>query len=412
MSEVFITGTGLITCLGNSVRETWDSLVRNEKGILPVAPDLLAGCKTQWGGQARSFTPPALLAEADRSIQFAAVATREAISNAGLSPDDLREYGDRAAVVIGSSKGGVVHFAQVHRQWLKNIIQPGGGLDTFWTMVPPCSCSEIIARQYAVSGPCLCPVAACTTGAIAVIRAAQLILENQADLVICGASDACIHPLWIAAFDRMGVLAPSHSRFGVSGACRPFDIDRGGFAVSEGAGILILESQKSVWKRGFDARICIRGYAMGSDSDSITSYNPHSTVLSDIIQTSIQRSRLRLDEIDVINAHGTATTQNDFIEAAAWKKIYGNRRQSCPVVATKGAIGHALGAAGSIELALCVEMLRRQTVLPTANYCEPAADTANLSINNQTGNLTIGAICKVSLGFGGHIASIIMTKQG
>jgi 3-oxoacyl-[acyl-carrier-protein] synthase II len=364
------------------------------------------------------------------------VAAEEAAKSAGVTADDFRQIGRKAAAVIGSSKGSMLRFAELHEHLChasksvrekpipsrdrKGADPSGVGrplpygrgseyLGDFWSSVPPPTAVDIVARRFGIAGARHCPVAACATGTIAVVRAAQLIADGRAELVVCGAADASIHPLWIGAFDRMGVLARPHAIDGAAGACRPFDIDRTGFAIGEGAGMLILESAESLGRRGASPIARIRSWALGADPSDLIGLDASARPVISAIRAAMDRAEIRPDDIDLVTAHATATPTNDAVEAIAYRWLGHERSTPCPVTAVKGAIGHMLGAAGAAELALTVEMLRRQTILPTANYRRAGQDTAGTDIVRHAQSGGLGHILKVSLGFGGHIAAVILS---
>jgi len=412
MHDVYVTGVGAITCLGADMRSTWSAIERGRSGIHSVEGIDVRGCRIDFAGQVRGFLPPAGLEDADRGVQFAAAAVEEAMRTARLGPDDLRRLGTGAAVVVGSSKGGVLRFAALHKHWLHagTGVTETSPLHEFWSSVPPSTAADTIAGRLRIRGARFCPVAACATGTVSVIRAAQLINDGCAELVLCGAADASIHPLWLGAFDRMGVLARPHPNDGPVGACRPFDAERTGFAIGEGAGMLILESARSVRKRDGLPLARIRSWALGADPSGLTGLDATAEPVLCVIRTSLDRAGLRSADIDVITAHATATRSNDAAEALAYRRFVATGSRPPAVTALKGAIGHMLGAAGSAELALSVEMLRRQQILPTANHARADNDTTGIHIIRHAQGSQLRHILKLSLGFGGHIAAIILSR--
>jgi len=410
MREVFVSGAGAVTCLGNDLRSTWEGIRRGATGIRYVTGEALRGCHTTFAGQVRAPWDTQRKHVGDRAVEFALAATREALADAGLEPSYLSTLGHDAAVVVGSSKGSVLRFAQIHEHWLSEGRRPSGLPPDFWQTVPAHAAALAIAHRFRVSGPRIAPVAACATGAVAVVQAAHLIADGRAELVICGAADASIHPLWVGAFEQMGVLAPPY-RGDPARACRPFDAERAGFALGEGAGILVLESAESLARRGAAARAAITGAALGCDPAGLAAMDPAAESLIQVMATALGRAGLAGDDLSLIHAHGTATAANDAAEAVAIRAVAsGSHGRPCPVTGFKGAIGHLLGASGSAELALCVEMLRRQLILPTANHDRPGADTDGFQIVRRPVERRLDHILKVSLGFGGHIAALVVSR--
>jgi 3-oxoacyl-[acyl-carrier-protein] synthase II len=406
MSRAYVTGLGAVTALGCDVDTTFAQIAAGRSGVRPLESPQL---RPHVAAAVADFTPPPGTAAADRSIQFAVRAADEAIRCSGLSPDALAAMGARAAVAIGSSKGCILDFAARHARWLAANRSPDalGPADwPFWSTIPPHAVADAVAARYQIHGPRHTPVAACATGTLAVIQAAHWIEAGRADIVVAGAADASIHPLWLAAFDRMGVLA--RPRGLVPAQCRPFDADRNGFVVGEGAGILILESAASVERRGATPLAVIESTATGADGRHLIDADPTGGGVETILRLALERALRSPADLDLIQAHGTGTRANDAAEAAAYRRINADRPTPCPVSAAKGAVGHVLGAAGSVELVLCVQMLRRGMILPSVNHARPDRQTRSLDLVTTARSLAIRRLAKLSLGFGGHLAAILL----
>lgn len=410
MHEVFVTGVGAVTCLGGDSPTTWTAISQGRRGVRRIPNSPIARCRTGFAGHVNDLPTPLGYEHHDRSTQFAIVAATEAVRRAGLEKDRIARLGNRAAVVIGSSKGGVLRFSQIHK-----ALRSGGGGDAgrglaaFWDTVPPDAAAGAVGDVFAIQGPRRCPVAACATSTVAVIQAAQMIRDGEADLVVCGAADACLHPLWIAAFDKMGVLATEHPTEGPAGACRPFDIARNGFAVGEGAGILVLESQSHAQARSARTLARIAGGALGSDASDLIGGDADGRVLASVAALAMTRAQVSPKVLDMVSPHGTGTLLNDRAEALAWGRLASADNPDCHFVAIKGAIGHCLGAAGAIELAMCVESIERQRILPSPNHAVRAPDTANVAVTVTAAPHRVESVLKLSLGFGGHLAAVVLT---
>lgn len=417
MSEVFVTGIGMVTPLGRDTSATWRALCAGERGVRPVRGVDLAGCRTDFAGQVPDEGGSPESAGIDRGVRFATMAADEALRDAGLDVNALARLGDRAAVVVGSSKGSVLTFAALHERWIRradnrlSLYRNGGGLGRFWQDVPPHAVAGAVARHVGAVGPRLCPVAACATGAVAAVQATRLVADADADVVVCGAADASIHPLWIAAFEQMDVLAPAHPIDGPAGACRPFDAERRGFAVSEGAAMLVLESQASVRARRARPLARVIGWALGSDPAGIATVDTSAAPLIAVIDAALARARVRPADVDLVNAHATGTAANDAAEAVAYARLDARRAVAGPVCisALKGALGHLLGAAGAVELAACVQTFRSGLIPPTANHTAPSEEGRSLGVVTRPCSVAPRHILKTSLGFGGHLAAIVLS---
>ncbi len=395
--------------MGSDVESTWNALVAGERAVTPLADIEAAGCRTGFAARVRGFVCHSENPSADRAVAFALHAAEEAVRNAGLSLPRLEHFRRDAAVVVGSSKGGVLRFASTHEAWLDRGAS-ADGLDTFWRDVPPHAMAEAIARHFHIAGSRHCPVAACATGTIAVIRGAQMVADGLAEVVLCGATDASIHPLWLSAFERMGVLARPHAIEGAAGACRPFDRERCGFAIGEGAGMLVLESGTALARRRANPIARIRSWALGSDAADLTDADPDAKAIIQTLETALERASLAASQIDLLCAHGTGTRKNDAVEAHAWRTVMARTADTAPVTGVKGALGHLLGAAGGVETILAAEMLRRQCIVPTANHRACSEDTEGIEVASRATSTTLTNIVKVSLGFGGHIAVLILSR--
>jgi 3-oxoacyl-[acyl-carrier-protein] synthase II len=251
-------------------------------------------------------------------------------------------------------------------------------------------------------------VTACTTGALAVIRGAQMIADGDAEIVICGGADASLHPLWLAAFRQMGVLAEPHPELGPAWACQPFDRTRGGFAVGEGAAVLVLESAESARRRGAEPLARIAGYASGTDPAGLTQLSEDGEPLAHVIRLACARAGCEPSGLAYIQAHGTGTASNDRVEVNALRRAIGPALEEIPLASIKGAIGHLLGGAGAVELALAVLACRDRRMPGNATLLEPDPALGRLRLPVHSVDLPPGPILKTSLGFGGHLAAVVV----
>jgi len=284
--------------------------------------------------------------------------------------------------------------------------------------VPPDAAARMLAARYGITGGTHASVAACATGSLAVIRAVQMIRDGQADVVIAGSADASLHPLWLAAFEQMKALAKPHPQRGSGWACRPFDRDRCGFAMAEGAAALIIESEASVRRRGIEPLARISGYAMGSDSTGLATVHQDGAPLAELIKIAACRAGIELGmnprkhgsnrRIVAVQAHGTGTFTNDLAEMNALRACHLCSDQ-IPIVSFKGALGHMLGAAGAVELAISALAIKHRILPGNATLLEPDPTFAPTWLPTKAIGLEPkGAILKTSLGFGGHLAALVL----
>jgi len=243
---------------------------------------------------------------------------------------------------------------------------------------------------------------------LAVIRGVQMIEDGEADAVICGGADASLQPLWFAAFEQMGVLATAHPQLGPGWACRPFDTTRSGFALGEGAGILVLESDASVRDRKTEPIARIAGHASGTDPAGMAQLESDGSSLAHVIGLACRRAGCSPAEIRCIHAHGTATPTNDLVETRAIRKAFGPHAAEVPIVSMKGAIGHLLGGAGAVELALAVLACREGRCPGNNTLVDTDPELEPLHLPRNTFRFPPGPVLKTSLGFGGHLAAVVV----
>ncbi len=398
--RVFVTGLGLLTGLGSSAPATWRNLKASRSAVRVLDIPPAAGAPPYLGfpipPEGRSTTPDILRA-AD-----------EAARDAGL--DFSASPSPRAGTVIGMSKGNLGLLARIHRDIGDN---PGHSESPSWSSWPrtwPGWASAEVARRRGHLGPCLAPVAACATGVVAVLQAADLIRRGACDLVLAGAGDASLEPLVLGAFRRMKALA----RVGPDGdpatAVRPWDRARSGFLVGEGAAVLLLESESHALDRGALPYAFVAGGSIGSDAFHLTDLDPDPTNLAALILRALADAGAAPDEVDHVNVHGTATLANDPLECRAIRRALGTHAGLVACSANKAQIGHLLGAAGAAELAITCLALRDGFVPPTLNLDDPDP-ACDLVANPAVGRYRpIDVALKLSLGFGGHLAAAVLRR--
>lgn len=344
----------------------------------------------------------------DSLIDLALRAATEAISDAKL--EITRDNRDRVGCVVGTSKGGLHAFQQAWEATYRHPSASPSPTDAapFSHFLPNGPARQIAAR-FDLRGPSLCPVAACATGLVSVARGADLVSQGRCDFVLAGSADASLVDVVQASFRRLGVLA-SHTQDPQT-ACRPFDRDRSGFVIGEGGAILVLERAESARARSVVPYATWLAGGLAGEATHLARLNDDPADLARLITTTLKSAGIAPDEIDYINYHGTATRQNDRLETAAVKRALGKAADRVAGSSLKGALGHLLGAAGSVELAGTLLALRDGIVPPTVNLFEadPACDLDYTP--GQACERRLQTALKLSLGFGGHLACAIVRRE-
>lgn len=398
--DVLITGIGCIGPLGKTRDEFWQRLLAGDRGVRPLSAEDLH--RLEWpAGQPFDFVgaPAELAAEPDADepvLCLARLAAAEAAAHAGLTRDACDPC--RAGCVVGTSKGGLTAFSRAF------AAQRRGAAASMWRHVPPNIAASRISVELGLKGPCLAPVAACATGLVCVLRGFDLIRSGVCDVVVAGSSDASLHPAVLASFRRMGVLA---SRFAEpAAACRPFNRDRNGFAVGEGAAMFVLERRSHAAARGANAIARVLGGSVLADPSGMISVDADGAALARAISDTLERCGVQPADVGHVNLHGTATRSNDAAEARALTSALGSHAKRVPCTALKGAIGHQLGAAGATELAATAFAVRSGRLPPTVNLTDPDPE-CELSLARVVRQVE-GPGLKLSLGFGGHVAAALL----
>ena len=394
MTRIAITGIGLVTPLGLDAETTWNSLLQGSTAgrWLELIPSEQRSAWRQFGAPVQ-LEHAAIEKPLPKSIQFALRAAHEAIDQAQLTDTDLAAAG----CVIGTSKAD---FEAVDRTLssLRHRVDQDPNLSALFPSTP----ATEVAHCYRMGGPQLCPVAACATGLVSLIRAANLIRHGTVKSVICGSTDASLHSGLLASYRRLGVLAQPHDD--PSAACRPFDRHRTGFLVGEGAGMFVIEDWQSALARGATPLAEWIDGQIGSDPTGITQISESGIGLTQVVRRLLDRNGRRPKDIRAVSYHGTATRMNDLAEANALSRLCGGAHHVPIGFGIKGAIGHLMGAAGAVETAVSVLALQHQQLPPTANFSAPDPDCPISVTNHATEFGNAEYLLKTSLGFGGHLA--------
>jgi 3-oxoacyl-[acyl-carrier-protein] synthase II len=401
---------GAVTPLGNDVPSFWRQLVAGKSGISRVTAFDTTEYECKIAGEVKDFNPsdhfnnPKDARRADRYTHMAMAAAKEAYAQAGLANSSFDPT--RAGVIFGSGIGGLKSLSDQH----EILLQKGPSrISPF--MIPMMIsniASGIIAMELQFSGPNYAVVSACATAAQCIGEAWRLIRDEEAEIILAGGSEAAVVPLGLSGFAAMKALSLRNGA--PEKASRPFDKDRDGFVLAEGAGAVILEEYEHARRRGAAILAELSGYGLSADAYHVTAPDPEGRGAARAMKHALERAQLSPEAIGYINAHGTSTPQGDVCETLAIKTIFGERARRIPVSSTKSMTGHTLGAAGAIELIACVQALRTGVLPPTINLDNPDPDCDLDYIPHTARQVPITAAMSNSFGFGGHNAALIVQK--
>lgn len=348
----------------------------------------------------------------DRAAQFALVATRETLADSGLEPglSDPARVGVSLGTAVGATcslESEYLALSDTGREW---VLDQGYAGPHMYDYYMPGSMAAEVAWEADAQGPVTVVSAGCTSGLDAVGHAADLIREGSADVMLTGGTDAPVSPITVACFDAIKATSPSNDD--ASGALRPFDRNRNGFVLGEGAAVLVIEAEEHARARGARIYAEISGYASRTNAYHMTGLKPDGTEMAAAATAALTESRLPAEAVDYVNAHGTATKQNDRHETAALKKALGHHAGRTPVSSIKSMVGHSLGAIGSIEIAACALAIDQGVIPPTANLHEqdPELDLDYVPLHAREKRLD--TVLNVGSGFGGFQSAIVITRPG
>jgi 3-oxoacyl-[acyl-carrier-protein] synthase II len=400
---------GCISPVGNNVKDTWEALLAGKSGMAPITAFDASAHKTKFAAEVKGFDPAAMFGtrdarKMDRFAQFATAATLEALAHSGLIIDNTNH--DRVGILIGSGIGGIstlIEQYEVLRQRGPDRVSP-----FLIPMMISDSAAGNIAIRVGARGPNMSLATACASGTNALGEAAEMIRRGAADVMIAGAAEASITAIAMAGMNVMTALSTRNEA--PQKASRPFDKDRDGFVMGEGAGILILESLEHAQARGANILCEFSGYGTSDDAHHISApaENGAGAVIS--MQLALKNAGLALDEVDYINAHGTSTHLNDKSETTAIKTLFGAQAYKVPVSSTKSMTGHLLGASGALEGVICSMAIVENTLPPTINYETPDPDCDLDYVPNQPRKVQPRNVMSNSFGFGGHNATLVLSR--
>ncbi len=407
--RVVVTGCGCLSPVGNNVTETWQSLLAGRSGVDWITLFDASQHKTRFAAEVKGFDGAALFGSRearrmDRFTQFALAAALEAFAQAGLESNGLDR--DRVGVVIGSGIGGIsTLLAQVEEMRARG---PERVSPFLIPMMIADSAPASIAIRLGLRGPNMALATACASGANAIGEAAEMIRRGVADVMLAGGAEASIVPVAIAALNVMGALSTRNEA--PQQASRPFDRERDGFVMGEGAGMLVLESLEHAQARGVRILAELSGYGTSNDAYHISAPAENGAGAALSMRWALEDAGLRPEQIDYINAHGTSTPLNDKSETQAIKAVFGETAYSIPISSTKSMTGHLLGASGALEAVICVQVLQEQILPPTINYEHPDPECDLDYVPNRSRRHTVRHVMSNSFGFGGHNATLIFSQ--
>jgi len=407
--RVVITGMGVISPVGNTVKDFWKNLLECNSGVDIIQKFDTEGLRVKIGAEVKGFNTEDYMdrEEAKRMdivCQYAMAATKLAIDNSNLIDYDFDPY--RVGVVTGSGIGGINTFERQH-----SIITEKRAKFVSPLFIPMMIADIIpghISMKYNFMGPNYSVASACATATHAIGTSMRHILAGDADVIITGGAEASITPLALAGFTNMKALSKRNDD--PKTASRPFDKDRDGFVMGEGAGIVVLEELEHAKKRGANILAEITGYGFSGDAHHITAPHPEGKGAQMAIKRALEVSNLKPEDIQYVNAHGTSTPLNDKYETKAYKAVFGDHTKSMHISSTKGVTGHLLGAAGAVEAIALVQAVSNNIVPPTANYHTPDPDCDLNIAPNKPVEKEIKVGLSSNFGFGGHNAVIAIKK--
>jgi 3-oxoacyl-[acyl-carrier-protein] synthase II len=408
-TRVVVTGLGCISPVGNNASTAWENIRAGKSGVGKITHYDSEKYKTHFAAEVKGFDGGALFGSRearrmDRFAQFALAAAQEALAGSGLEVSDSNR--DRMGAVIGSGIGGLNTLFEQTKIMLER--GPDRVSPFLVPMMLPDTAGGMIAIHLGIRGPNLAVVTACATGTNAVGEGAEMIRRGDADVVFAGGSEAAINPIAMAGLGVMTALSTRNDD--PQSASRPFDKTRDGFVMGEGSAVLILEALDHAIQRGATILAEVTGYGSTNDAYHISAPAENGAGAAQCMRRALETSGLRLEDISYINAHGTSTPLNDKSETAAIKTVFGERAYHTPVSSTKSMTGHLLGASGALEALICVQALQAGILPPTINYHTPDPECDLDYVPNQARPAEITHVMSNSFGFGGHNATIILSR--
>jgi 3-oxoacyl-[acyl-carrier-protein] synthase II len=407
MRSVVVTGLGAVTPLGHDARTTWEGAVAGRSGVDWIRSFDASGYAVRIAAEVKDFDPGAVVGAKDarrleRNVVLAVAAAREAWADAGVDGVDPA----RAGILVGSAIGGVMGVLEqdeVRRERGHDRVSPW-----FLPNVLVDSASGQIAIDLGLRGPNYAPVSACATGSHAVGEGAELIRRGDADIVLAGGTEACMHPVILAGFSAMrGLVAEEEDP---SRASRPFDATRAGFVMGEGACVLLLEDLEHARARGARVYAEVLAYGTSNDAHHMAQPDPESVGVAEMMNAALERGGVAPERVGYINAHGTSTPQGDLAETKAIKDVFGDHAYELAISSTKSVLGHLFGAAGAVEAMMCVLALHEGVLPPTINYRNPDPELDLDYVPNEARPAQVEVALSNAMGLGGHNACVLIGR--
>jgi 3-oxoacyl-[acyl-carrier-protein] synthase II len=407
MRRVVVTGLGAVTPLGLDARSTWDAAVAGRSGVGFIESFDATGYPVRIASEVKGFDPVEVVGPKDarrleRNVVLAVAAAREAWQDAGVEGIDPA----RAGILVGSAIGGVMGVLEQN-----DVLQERGPSRVSPWFLPNVlvdSASGQIAIDLGLRGPNYAPVSACATGSHAVGEAAELVRRGDADVVLAGGTEACMHPVILAGFCAMRGLVAEEEDPTV--ASRPFDATRAGFVMGEGACVLLVEELEHARARGARVYAEVLGYGNSNDAHHMAQPDPESVGTAEMMRAALTRSAVPPERVGYINAHGTSTPQGDLAETKAIKAVFGEHAYELAVSSTKSVLGHLFGAAGAIEALMCVLALHEGVLPPTINYRHPDPECDLDYVPNEARRAEVDVALSNAMGLGGHNACVLVGR--
>jgi 3-oxoacyl-[acyl-carrier-protein] synthase II len=408
--RVVVTGLGVISPIGNDIASFWESLKEGKSGIGPLVSFDASAFDSRIAGEVKGFNPNLCGISAkdsrrmEKFVQYAVAAAQQAIADSGL--DLNKEDRNKVGVLIGSGIGGLYTIEEQHTIYLN---KGPSRLSPF--LIPMLIVNEAagqVAISFGLKGPNSCVATACASGAQAIGDAYRILEREEVQVMICGGTEGCIVPTGVGGFCALKALSTRNNA--PQKASRPFDLERDGFVISEGCGLIVLETLEHAQKRNAHIYAEFIGYGMSCDAYHITAPDPDGDGAARAMQAALKDAGLNPEEVDYINAHGTSTKLNDKIETLAIKRALSSHAKKVMISSTKSTMGHLLGAAGGVELIVCVLTIKDGIVMPTINYEYPDPECDLDYVPNIARKTKVNVCLSNSLGFGGHNATLIVRK--
>ena len=407
--RVVITGMGLVTPLGNDLRTTWEGIKSGRSGVCAITKFDPAAFPCRIAGELKGFDPLMYMTakethRTDPFVQYALAAALMAVEDSGLVIVPHSAF--RIGVLVGSGRGGVT---TTEKNLAAFLARGPKAVSPFYTPMSLVNMAAgYLSMKFGATGPCLDVSTACATGTHAVGEAMKIIQRGDADVMIAGGAEAALTPLMLAGFCQAKALSLRNSA--PEKASRPFDRERDGFVLAEGAGVLVLEELGHAEKRGAQIRAELAGYGLSSDAYHYTRPDPLGEGAARAMALALSDAGMRPEEIDYINAHGTSTRTNDRTETLAIKKAFGSHARRLSISSSKSMLGHMLGAAGAVEAAITALALQEGVLPPTINYDIPDPECDLDYVPNTARTHAIRTALSNSLGFGGANAALVLKR--